>query len=123
MVFVLYINIWDSTNTNKMNSKTENKMEKKTMTKSTCIWKGCKETIKIDSSFEDSPTGQRLGISVVGWCDFHSKVYAKQTELFDKLSKDKHHSDIANDLYKNNRKKYNKIQRQAITIVKKEMKI
>ena len=65
---------------------TESKVkEKKIMTKSTCIWRGCKETIELDTSFEDSTAGQRLGISVAGWCNFHSKVYAKQTELFDKL--------------------------------------
>ena len=92
------------------------------MTESICIWRGCKETIELDTSFEDSSAGQKLGISVAGWCDFHSKVYAKQTELFDKLAKDKHHSDIANDLYKNNRKAYNKIQREAIKLVKEEMK-
>ncbi len=92
------------------------------MSKSICIWRGCKETIELDTSFEDSNAGQRLGISVAGWCEFHSKVYAKQTDLFGKLSKDKHHSDIANFLYKTDRKEYNKIQRQAITIVKKEMK-
>ena len=92
------------------------------MTKSTCIWRGCKETIELDTSFEESNPGQRLGISVAGWCDFHSKVYAKQTELFDKLDKKKHHSDTANYLYKNDRKAYNKIQREAIKLVKKEIK-
>ena len=92
------------------------------MTKSTCIWKGCKETIELDTSFEDSATGKNLGITVAGWCDFHSKVYAKQTELFDKLDKKKHHSDTANYLYKNDRKAYNKIQREAIKLVKKEIK-
>lgn len=91
------------------------------MTESTCIWKGCKETIELDTSFEESGPGQNLGVEVVGWCNFHSKVYAKQTELFDKLAKDKHHSDIANELYKNDRKQYNKIQREAIALVKMEM--
>ncbi len=91
------------------------------MTKSICIWKGCNETIELDTSFEDSTPGQRLGISVAGWCPFHEKVYAKEHELFAKLDKNKHHSDIANYLYKNNRKEFNKIQRQAIDLVKKEM--
>lgn len=90
------------------------------MSKSTCIWRGCKETIELDTSFEDSNAGQRLGISVAGWCDFHSKVYAKQTELFDNLDNSMHHSDIANFLYKSDRKAYNKIQREAIKLVKAE---
>lgn len=93
------------------------------MTEDTCCWKGCKEIIQIDKSFEESQTGEALGIIVSGWCEFHEKVYAKQTELFGKLDKKKHFSDISNDLYVHDRKKFNKIQREAIKLVKKELKI
>ena len=76
-----------------------------------CNWKGCKIQIQVDNSFEGST---RLPVTVVGWCGFHKKVQAKQRELFSKLDKKKHHSETANFLYRNDRKKYNKIAKQAL---------
>ena len=92
------------------------------MKESICIWDGCKEKIKLDDSFENSSPGQNLGVVVSGWCDFHSRVYAKQVELFDKLDSKKHHSDIANYLYLHDRKKYNKISKQAEKLVREDLK-
>jgi hypothetical protein len=85
------------------------------MKTSKCIWKGCKETIQVNDEVEKSLNF----ISVVGWCKLHEMAYAESHKLFAKLDKSKHHSDIANDLYRNNRKKYNEIKRQGLKIAKK----
>lgn len=78
-----------------------------------CTWKRCQTKIIVKQL--ESPF-----FTTVGWCDFHDKVYAKEAELFDKLG-DKHHSEISNDLYLNNRKEYNRIENKAIRIVQKEI--
>ncbi len=83
--------------------------------KQKCSWGRCKENIEVEQSDNDF-------LHVIGWCDFHHKVYSKQCELFTKMG-GKHHSDISNELYINNRKKYNEVQRKATKLVKLEMKI
>ena len=76
--------------------------------KEKCAWKRCTKLIEVDHSHD-------FGMFVhVDWCDFHQKVYSIQCDLFGKLDKNKHHSDIANDLWKNDKKKYREIQKQAI---------
>jgi len=81
------------------------------MVKQTCHWKRCKVQIEVEPS-----TNQYF--HVVGWCEFHQKVYGKQVELFSKLDKSKHHSEIANTMYQKDRARYNKIQKKAIMMVK-----
>ena len=88
---------------------------------SLCHFKGCKEVIQLDHSIESSSVGRAFGLVVVGYCEFHKKVQAKQRELFSKMDKTKHHSEIANKLWKENRKKFNQVQKEAIRLVRLEV--
>ena len=76
----------------------------------TCNWPRCKEQIIVEQ-YKDSV------FHVVGWCEFHQKVYGKEQELFHNLGLD------SNKVYMTDRKKFREIQKQAIKIVKQEMKI
>lgn len=86
-----------------------------------CYWKGCNEEVIVDSSIESSGIGRNLGLTVVDYCPFHKLVQRKKYELFGNLDKKKHHSETANYLFKNDRKKYNKIERNAIKLVLKDI--
>ena len=66
----------------------------------------------VDSSIE----GCIPWVTVVGWCDFHQKVYRKIHSMLRKKGLD------SNDLYKNNNKKYMDIQKKAIDYVKAHTK-
>lgn len=90
------------------------------MKTATCHFNGCNEKIRLDSSIESSSVGRAFGLVVVGYCDFHKKVQAKQRELFSKMDKTKHHSEIANKLWRDDRKKFNQIQKEAIRLVRLE---
>lgn len=85
---------------------------------SLCHWQCCKEKINLDRSIENSNVGKAFGITVVGYCDFHRNVLRKQRELFAKMDKTRHHSEIANDLWKNNRNKFMMVQNKAIQLVR-----
>lgn len=91
------------------------------MKETICCWSRCNEKITIDDSFENSTTGQNLGVVVSGWCKLHELAYSIQCDLFATLDKKKHHSDTANDLYKNNRKEFNRIQREALKLAKEKL--
>ena len=78
-----------------------------------CAWKYCRNRVKADHSRDFSI------FITVQWCEFHKKMYSIQCKLFGKLDKNKHHSDIANDLWLNDKKKYLEIQKKAFTRTKK----
>ena len=95
------------------------------MEKRKCGWKGCKETIEIDTSFEKDNVGRSMGITVIGWCNYHSRLYNKQCDMFEKLLpeynkkqiKNKfgrvrrftHHSEVSNYLFQYNRKEFDRL--------------
>ena len=54
------------------------------MEKRTCIWKGCKIKIELDTSIEKR---QSL-FTVAGWCPLHSKAYRIYHELEKKYCKE-----------------------------------
>ena len=76
----------------------------------TCHWKYCRKQVMVDDSIEDSISW----VNVVGWCDFHQKVFGKQHDMMCKSGKD-----MSNYLWQNDRKKYLTIQKKAIEYVKK----
>ncbi len=99
-----------------------------------CSWQGCKTKIKLDTSFESSDLGQRMGVTVGGWCDKHTKLFNKRCDVatkllpkwnkkklknkFGKVIKFTYHSDLTNYLYQNDKKSLNEINK----IVLKEIK-
>ena len=78
----------------------------------TCNWKYCRKKLIVDSTIE----GCIPWVTVVGWCEFHQKVYGKQHNMMARAGLD------SNDLYKNNKKKYLVIQKKAIDYVKAHTK-
>jgi len=80
-----------------------------------CSWNNCKEIIEVDGSM-DIPGFAEMG----GWCDFHDKMYHIEHELFEKLAakvKGKVGYELANYLWKNDKKAYNKISKRAFRLV------
>ena len=84
--------------------------------KEKCSWTKCKNKINVDHSNDFS-----IFIHV-GWCKFHEKMYDIQCDLFSKLDKNKHHSDISNDLWLNDKKKYRVIQKTAFNFTTKKIR-
>lgn len=84
------------------------------MEKRTCIWDGCNETIELDISFENSNAGRFFGATVSGWCKLHSLAYNITCDLWQKQRKKKGEdwNDLKNRLYKTDRKRFNKINRE-----------
>lgn len=84
----------------------------KQIEKQTCHWQGCKKIVYVEQFSEL--------FHVVQFCDFHKKVYRRQSELIKKLDPTKHYSEIANKLYKTDRKKFKQIQHQAEKEIRNE---
>jgi len=78
-----------------------------------CSWYPCKKIIKVDSRF-DCP---RLGMYVGGFCQFHSQVYNTRYNLIKAIDPTRHYSEIANEMYKNDRKRFDDFTKKAIAIV------
>ena len=93
------------------------------MKESICIWKGCKEKIKVDDTFENSHGGQALGVEVVGWCTLHSEAYRQEQNLLRKYYPEMQPHEASNKLYKNDKKRLNQIAREAVKMAKKELKL
>lgn len=93
------------------------------MKSSVCSWPNCDTQIEIDDSFESTNTGKRLGISVVGWCVFHHKVYGIRARIFEKNGKGKNPSEVANDLFRYDKKEFNRITRIAERLVRSVMEV
>lgn len=93
------------------------------MRKQKCSWKYCRTEIEVDDSFESSGIGKSLGISVGGWCKFHSRVYNIQCDLFAYGNTKKHHSDIANKISRESPDAYKLIQNLALDIAKGKLKV
>jgi hypothetical protein len=96
------------------------------MEKRYCGYGGkCKTLTEVDPSLDN----EILGAYVIKWCDYHEKMYHKQSEAmtkllplynkkklknkFGRLIKFSHHSDLSNYLYENDKKTLRKITKEV----------
>lgn len=73
-----------------------------------CIWKGCNEKINVNISIESSKVGQRLGLTVCGWCPLHKKAYHIYHDM-----EVKRFGSITAKIYRENKKEINQMRKQA----------
>ena len=94
-----------------------------------CSYQGkCKTLTDVDPSYDV----KGLGIAVK-WCDYHSKLYRKQSEIiqsmveeynkkqiknrFGKVIRFSHHSDVSNYLFLHDKSKLKEIEKQAMVLI------
>lgn len=82
----------------------------------TCIWSGCKEEIKLDTSIESSGVGQRLGLVVSGWCPLHNLAYHIYHE-----KERKQFGFVTSKIYRENKKELDKLRKQSVQEAKQQM--
>lgn len=82
----------------------------------TCIWSGCKEEIKLNTSMESSGVGQRLGLVVSGWCPLHTLAY----KIYHNMELERF-GYVTAKIYRENRKEMDKLRKQAVIQAKQQM--
>lgn len=93
-----------------------NKSIEPSLEKRICIWSGCKEEIKLDTSIESSRVGQRLGLVISGWCQLHTKAY----NIYHNMEL-KRFGYVTSKIYHEHKKEMNLMRKQAEKLAKQQM--